>query len=63
MLNLVSDGPLGKREMHISLEKALCTGISDFNGVSRISGKQRQASVKKDQYAFGDFFLRLRNRC
>lgn len=47
MLDLVSSGPLGKREVHTFLEKALCTFISDLNGACGKSGKQRQILSKE----------------
>lgn len=52
VLNLVSNGPLGKREVPISLEKALCACISDSNGAARKSGKQRQASSEESHVCF-----------
>lgn len=52
MLNLVSSSPLGKREVNIFLEKALCTCISDLNGASGKSGKQRQVFSKERLVCF-----------
>lgn len=57
MLNLVSSGPLGKRGVHIFLEKALCTCISDLNGASGKSGKQRQVFSKERLVCFWELCI------